>query len=229
MFPRPAPAALVAALAVILVGCSGIPAAPAAPVSPAVSAPAASQAPAGGSAAVVDSPKPSPTTAPSPVPTAIPDTGNVDGGVTPALSVEPAGSTTIRVTLADPAAKAWRVTVSGTGAHSADRWTLTVETSDVAPVITTVETRNGVDGAPQERTALEAGDTTGRVCAANLPVCVPASSLALPRDGNGTLVVELARTNAAVALDVAGSTATWPTDPFVLGPWTTTEAFPWSA
>jgi hypothetical protein len=227
MFPRLTPAILVASLAVGLAACSSIPAAPVGPTSPASRAVAPAIAE-GSQATAIESRMPSPTIAPKPAPTA-PDTGNVGGPVTPALSIEPVGTSAIRVTLADPAAKAWRLTVAGTGAHAADRWSLTVETGDVAPVITTVDTVNGVDGQPQEQPGLEMGDANGRVCALNLPVCLRAASVVLPQDGNGTLVLELTRTDATVALDVTGGTATWTTDPFVLGPWTTTEAFPWAA
>ncbi len=172
-------------------------------------------------------PVPTPAASPAiPAATAIPDSGNVDAPVTPALSIEPVSALAIRVTLADPSARAWRVSVAGMDG-TAERWTLTVETGDVAPVITTNETVNGVDGEPQELAGLEAGDATGRICSVAMPVCVRAASVVLPHDGNGTLVLEISRTDTTTALSVTGSTAGWPAEPFLLGPWTTTTAFPW--
>ena len=97
----------------------------------------------------------------------------------------------------------------------------------MAPSITTLETVNGVAGDPQEQPGLEAGAATGRVCATSLPVCVNAASVRLPDQGNGTLTLELTRLEASADLSVTGGTAAWPSEPFVLGPWTTTEAFPW--
>jgi hypothetical protein len=153
----------------------------------------------------------------------------VDGSGTPELSIEPAGAQAIRVTLADPAAKAWRVVVTGTGSRAADRWVVEVETGDVGPAITTTDTIAGTAGEPQEQPGLEAGDARARICSTVLPVCIVAATVVLPDAGNGTLVLELVRTDAATALGVAAATAGWPADPFVLGPWTTTEAFPWEA
>jgi hypothetical protein len=147
--------------------------------------------------------------------------------------VEPVGAVSIRVTLVDPAAKAWRVTVAGVGSSTGEAapgsWTLTVETGDVAPVITTTDTLNGVPGEPQEQQGLETGHPTGRVCSVAVPVCIRAASVVLPHDGNGTLVVEIGRSDTTVGLTVTGATAGWPNDPFMLGPWTTTSAFPWGA
>ena len=80
-----------------------------------------------------------------------------------------------------------------------------------------------------EQPSLEMGATTGKVCSASLPMCVRLASVQLPHGGNGILVLALTRTDPAAAMSVAGATARWPTDPFVLGPWTTTEAFPWDA
>ena len=173
---------------------------------------------------------PLPAVTPSPrAATASPNTGNVDAPGAPDFSVEPVGSQTIRVTLVDADAKAWQLVVTGAGSRAADSWTLTVETGDVGPGITTNETKAGAGGDPVEQTALELGDASGRVCAATIPVCVIATSVVLPDGGNGTLVLDLVRTDTALPLAVSAATAGWPSDPFVLGPWTTTEAFPWDA
>lgn len=218
MFLRQTPIVLVAILA--LDACSGA-------VAPA--APAVSSASATPPATLASSAPTSSSAAMAPAATATPDSGNVDAPVTPGLSVETVGALGIRVTLADPAAKAWRVTVAGAVGDTADSWTLTVETGDVAPVITTVETVNGIVGEPQEQTGLETGDATGRICSVAVPACVRAGSVVLPHDGNGTLVLEISRTDIVTALDVTCATAGWPAEPFVLGPWTTTAPFPWGA
>ena len=224
MSPRPTPVLLVATLALGLVGCASIPAAPVGAV-PSADSRTGDASP----VAAIERQTPSSAAAPTLAPTANPDNGNVEAPVTPGLSVEPLGASTIRVTLADPVAKAWQLTVSGAGAGAgtADSWALNVETGDVAPVITTVETINGVVGEPRERAGLEAGARTGRVCSVAVAVCLRGASVVLPRDGNGTLVLELGRTDANAALWVTGATAAWPAEPFVLGPWTTTSAFPW--
>jgi hypothetical protein len=164
-----------------------------------------------------------------PLPTATPDSGNVDAPVAPELSVEPQTANTIGVTLVDKNAKAWQIVVHGTGDRASNSWVLSIETGDVAPVITTTETKKGVEAQPEEQPSLEMGVTTGKVCSTSLPMCVRLASVRLPRSGNGTLVLALTRTDPAAAMSVAGATARWPTDPFVLGPWTTTEAFPWDA
>jgi hypothetical protein len=220
MSPRVAPAIAAASLAIALAACSAAATPTAAPTDAMHPVPVPSAVP----TPAATTPVAPPITTPSI------DAGNVtDSTAGPEVSIEPAGTGTIRVTLADPAARAWRIAVEGTGDHAGDAWVLTVQTGDVAPDITTIETANGVTGEPVVQEGLQAGTAKGRICAASLPVCVVASSVALPSGGNGTLGLELIRTDPAVAMNVAGSTAAWPADPFVLGPWTTTEAFPWEA
>lgn len=171
-------------------------------------------------------PAATPTTAPAA--TAWPNTGNVTGPGAPDFSVEPVSGQTIRVTLAAPDAKAWRLTVAGTGDQSADAWTFEVETGDILPGITTTETVGGKAGEAKLQEKLAMGTAKGRVCSTTLPVCVIAKSVELPADGNATLVLDLVRTDAAAPLSVTAATATWDGDPFVLGPWTVTEAFAWA-
>jgi hypothetical protein len=210
---------LALSLAAALAACAAAPsAAPAsAPSSPnPTSSPAATPAP-----------TPAATLVATPAATSTPDTGNVDGPGTPDFSVEPSGAQTIKITLTAPDAKAWRIAVAGTGDHAADRWDLTVETGDVAPVITTTEAPGGVAAEPVEQPKLELGTAKGKICSTTLPVCLVASSLSLPADGDGTIVLDLVRTDAGAALSVTAATAAWDGDPFVLGAWTTTEAFPW--
>ena len=222
MSPRIAPILVPAltAVAIAIAGCAGAAVGPTGPVA----SPPVSPAP-------VTTPEPT-AVATSALATATvrPDTGDVAADQSgPQLSVEPVNAQAIRVTLVDPEAKAWRLVVDGTGDHSGDRWVLQVETGDIGPVITTSETVPGVQGQPVEQPDLESGIGRGQICSTILPVCLRAVTVRLPDEGNGTLVAELVRTDAALPLRVAGSTASWPTDPFVLGPWTMTEAFPWES
>lgn len=226
MSPRFAPVVALIAVALALAACSGSgtasgtgPPSFVALAAPAPAKPAATAAPIATAAAPTARPRA----------TATPDTGNVEAPITPELSIELQTANTIGVTLVDRSAKAWQIVVRGTGDRASDRWVLTVETSDVAPVITTTDTKGGVEAQPVEQPGLEMGVTTGKVCSASLPMCVRLASVRLPHGGNGTLVLALTRTDPAAAMAVAGATARWPSDPFVLGPWTTTAAFPWDA
>jgi hypothetical protein len=175
---------------------------------------------------VAPEPVPSPEASPA-EPTALPEEGNVeDLPMGPVLSVESIGKRSVRVTLDDLDAKAWRIVVAGTGDLANDRLRLTVETSDVAPLISVVETS---DGQVVDRIDLSGfGDPTATagLCHPTLGVCVDADAIRLPANGDGRLVVELERT-ADGSVSVTGATAGWPGEPFILGPWSTTESFPW--
>jgi hypothetical protein len=175
---------------------------------------------------VAGEPVPSPEASPA-EPTALPEEGNVeDLPMGPVLSVESIGKRSIRVTLDDLDAKAWRIVVAGTGDLANDRLRLTVETSDVAPLISVVETS---DGQVVDRIDLSGfGDPTATagLCHPTLGVCVDADAIRLPANGDGRLAVELERTDDG-SLSVTGATAGWPGEPFILGPWSTTESFPW--
>ena len=162
-------------------------------------------------------PAPSATTPPATSPSA---TANPD------LAVERAGRGAIRATVTDAAAKSWRLVVAGTGSHAGDRWTIEVDTGDMGPVVAASETINGHEGEAVELATLEAGGTSGRICATRLPVCLDAGTFRLPQ-GDGRVAATLVATDAAAHLTIAGEHATWPSEPFVLGPWTTTDAVPW--
>lgn len=210
MSPRVAPVLAFAVVSFAVAGCTGAAsAAPSAPPTPSSSIPTA----------------PVPTR----VPTSSPDTGDVTVGTGPELSVEPRGTGAIAATIADPAAKAWRIVVTGIGDQGGDQWVLEVETGDVSPMITTTETVAGVTGEPVDRSSLADGTGPARVCSTVLPACVEAAGFRLPDNGDGMLSARLVVTDPAASLAVTGATATWPGEPFVLGPWTTTEAFPWGS
>ncbi len=157
-----------------------------------------------------------------------PDAGNVEERpLGPELSVESVNATTIRATIEDRDAKAWRIVVSGSGVLANDRLEVVVETGDVAPLITATEVRDGKVVSVIDLS--EFGDPTAAAggCHATLGVCIDSDGFSLPSDGDGTLVVELHRLDGASLLSVAGGTASWPGEPFILGPWTDTDAFPW--
>ena len=184
---------------------------------------------------VVDAPRPTPialpTVSPSPTeaPTPTPITGDVDGNTGgPELTVEDVDASTIQVTLQDPAAKAWRLVVAGTGDKALDRWEINVETGDVEPVITATEIRNDQVVDTMDLTGFGDGTAAAGGCHASLGVCLDSDGFTIPADGDGTFAVRLTLQGDAGPLTVDGATAGWPAEPFVLGPWTSTEAFPWS-
>jgi hypothetical protein len=218
-------AVLLAAIAVAVAACAGASSSDLTrgPMATAATAPAS---PSSTPVAIEPAPTPVPVPA-SPSATVSPDAGNVDDlPLGPVLSIESISAKSIRVDLDDLDAKAWRIVVAGTGALAEDRLELTVETGDVAPTISLVEVQAG---KVVDRADLSAyGDptaTAGR-CHASLGVCVDADGIVPPDNGDGHLGIELTRIGDA-SLTVTGETAGWPGEPFILGPWTPTEAFPW--
>ena len=174
-------------------------------------------------------PVPLPTSSvPDPTPAPTPIQGGVDGAEGgPLLSVEAVDGDTIQVTLEDPAAKAWRLVVAGTGAQAGDRWEILVETGDIEPLITATEVRDGNVVDELDLTGFGSGTAAAGGCHSILPVCLDSTGFSLPADGDGTFSVRLDLPEAGVPLTIRGGTAGWPSEPFVLGPWTDTEAFPW--
>jgi hypothetical protein len=173
-------------------------------------------------------PTPVPGTAsPDPEPTASPNAGDVDGSGYPELAVERVRPDVIRATVIDPEAKAWRIVVAGRGDAAGARFEIVVEAGDIGP---TVQAREILDGTLVGIIDLTPaiGEPTVAVggCHAAMAVCVASDGFRLPADGDGTVSVELALPQVT-SLAITGATATWPEEPFVLGPWTETEAFPW--
>lgn len=221
MSPRVAPV-LAASLALIVVAGCGASVAPASIVpSPATPTHAPSTQP-------VTPTAPVPT--PVPVATASPDAGNVDGsGSGPELTIEMVSGDTIRATLDDPAAKAWRLVVAGVGERAGDRWEILVETNDVGPAITATEVRAGRVVDTMDLSGFADGTAAAGGCHGTLPVCLSSDGFRLPQDGDGRFSVQLVLPEPGTPLTITGGTATWPGEPFVLGPWTDTEPFPWGA
>jgi hypothetical protein len=170
---------------------------------------------------------PLPSLQPSSAPTTRPDEGNVDGTAYPQLSIEEPDATTLRVTLQDPSAKAWRLVVKGTGALAFDRLEIEVVTSDVAPLITAREIHDSELVDTMDLSGYADGTSAAGGCHATLHVCIDSDGFRLPKNGNGRFRVQLSVAGAAGPLSITGGTAGWPSEPFILGPWTDTEAFPW--
>ncbi len=222
MFPRFIPIAL-ASLALAAAACG--------------SASSAADPPTGSPASPAFTPMVAPAPTPVPVPPAevdpeqeqpTPLVGDVDGAAGgPELTIEQLDAETIQATIADAAAKAWRLVVAGTGERGGDRWEIVVETGDTGPLITATEI---VDGRVTDVMDLSGfADETAAAggCHSTLPVCLDSDGFRLPQDGDGRFSVRLQLPAAGSALVVRGSTARWDREPFVLGPWHQTEAFPW--
>jgi hypothetical protein len=162
--------------------------------------------------------------------TASPDAGNVHGTASgPELTIEMVDAETIRATIEDPAAKAWRLVVAGVGERTGDRWEILVETGDVGPSITATEVRGGHVVDVMNLSGFVDGTAAAGGCHGTLPVCLSSDGFRLPQDGDGRFSVQLVLPEPGTPLSVTGGTATWPGEPFVLGHWTDTEPFPWGA
>jgi hypothetical protein len=179
----------------------------------------------------VSSPGPTPTArasaAPAPVATASPDSGNVDGQRYPELTIEALGADAVRVTIEDPAAKAWRLVIAGTGDRAGDRLDLVVETGDTGPSIIAQEVRGGVVVDAMDLSGYADGTAAAGGCHGTLAVCVDSDGFRLPADDDGTFSVRLAVVDPGAPLTITGGTATWPVEPFILGSWTDTLPFTW--
>ncbi|HEY3335477.1 MAG TPA: hypothetical protein VGK16_09625 [Candidatus Limnocylindrales bacterium] len=207
---------LAAAITLLVVGACA--AAPIAPASSPVTAPT-----------VVPAPTPVPTAPPEPTPTPSRNAGDVDGqGPGAELTVEFPKPDLLDVTLQDERARAWRVVVTGTSDLAQDRMEVVVEAGDVGPVITATEIQQGeLVGSIDLSGYLDATMAAGG-CHHTLDVCIDSSAFQFSDDGTGRLRIRLQMPDpAAGRLLVTGGTAGWPGEPFVLGPWTDTDSFPW--
>ncbi len=217
MSPRFAPT-LVASFALLLVaGCSGAASTTPSPVMPIAYAPDPTPIPV-----------PSRTPGAAPTPTADPgDVGEVDGATGgPEMTIVTVDDDTIQVTIDDPAAKAWRLVIAGTGELGGDRWEIAVETGDVAPDVTATEIRGGEVVDVMDLTGFVDGTAAAGGCHSTLPVCLDSDAFKLP-DGDGLFSVRLDLPQAQVPLVIRGGTAAWDGEPFMLGPWHDTQPFPW--
>ncbi len=164
---------------------------------------------------------------PAPKPVQRPVVGAVDGDADgPMLTVEPMDDDTVIATISDPDAKAWRISVAGTGGLGGDRWDIVVETGDVGPVVSATEVHDGKVVDVLDLTPFRGGGGAAGGCHSTLPVCIDSDSFEIP-EGDGLFSVRLELTEGQVPLVIRGAAASWPGEPFVLGPWVETEAFPW--
>lgn len=213
MPPRFAPVLTASLVLLIVAACA---ATPVVPVSP---APVASERP-------QPTPVPVPDADPTPGPSQ--NVGDVDGwGDGPELTVEFPSEDLVDVTLDDPGAKAWRLVVRGTGALAEDRLELVVEASDVMPVITATEIQQDEVVDVMDLSGYLDGTGAAGGCHRTLGVCIDSSWFRLPEDGDGRFAIRLQMPASGTSLLVTGGTAGWPGEPFVLGPWSDTEAFAW--
>jgi hypothetical protein len=209
--------ALAASLALVAVAaCSGASPAPV-PSTPA--------------APVAHGPVPTPIAVSSqpvaPGPTSTPIIGGVDGAEGgPELTIETVDADTVVATIKDAEAKAWRLVVSGTGDLGGERWEIVVETGDTGPVITATEIRDGQVADVLDLTGFYDGSAAAGGCHSTLPVCLDSDGFRVP-EGDGLFSVRLDLPEAQVPLVIRGGAATWPGEPFVLGPWHDTEPFAW--
>lgn len=225
MVPRSAPV-LIAAIAVLAVAaCTG-----AAPASTADATPTPPVAQAPRPTPVIDrSPAVpgEPAATPGQTPASTPITGDVDGFIGgPELTIERLDDDTILATLDDPEAKAWRLVVDGTGDRTGERWEIVVETGDIAPVITATEIQDGEVVDVLDLTGFWDDTAAAGGCHSTLPVCIDSEGFEVP-DGDGRFTARLELPDAGVPLLIRGGTAGWDGEPFILGEWHDTEAFPW--
>jgi hypothetical protein len=213
---RFAPVIAAAVVLLAVAACAGAAVSPASPT--AVTPPA-----------VVPTPTPVATPIAVPTPTPSANAGDVESqGRGAELTVEFPKPDLLDVTLEDSEAKAWRVIVTGTGDRATDRMEVVVEAGDVGPVITATEVQQGeVVGSIDLSNYFDETMVAGG-CHHTLNVCIDSSSFRFSDDGTGRLRIRIQMPDpAAGRLLVTGGTAGWPGEPFVLGPWTDTESFPW--
>ena len=213
---RFAPVIAAAVVLFAVAACAGAAVSPASPT--AVRPPAALPTP---------TPVATPIAEPTPTPSA--NAGDVESqGRGAELTVEFPKPDLLDVTLEDSEAKAWRVIVTGTGDRATDRMEVLVEAGDVGPVITATEVQQGeVVGSIDLSNYFDETMAAGG-CHHTLNVCIDSSSFRFSDDGTGRLRIRIQMPDpAAGRLLITGGTAGWPGEPFVLGPWTDTESFPW--
>lgn len=151
-------------------------------------------------------------------------TGNVDGTTHPELEVlEQPGR--LLVALTDPAGKAWRLRIAGTGANADERLEILVETGDVEFTVLVRSLSGGELVDETELTGLVGVPTAAAGgCHPTIEVCYGSTGFDLPADGNGRLEVALELPTNTDPLTVTGATSGW-TEPFVFGPWVETETY----
>ena len=213
---------LVATIALLVAAACG--------AAPSVASPAA---PSSGPVSTAPDPTPIPVPSvtpvpPTPTPTPPVDEGNVEGDIYPELTVETMDAETLRLTLEDPSAKAWRLVIAGSGELRYDRLEIDVVTSDVSPLITAREIRDSEVVSEMDLSGFAYGGAAGG-CHATLGVCIDSDGFRLPDNDNGRFRFRLSVADVTGPLAITGSTAGWPGEPFILGKWVDTDTLDWSA
>jgi hypothetical protein len=159
-------------------------------------------------------------TGPSTAP-ATPGQGNVDGQ-NPELTVELSDGYLVAVT--DPEAKAWRIEVRGRGLAANDRLDLIVEVGDTAPgAEARMYVRGGLVDVLPLGSLIDNETAAAGGCHPTLDVCFSSGTISV--DPVGGTVTALLEALDGGGVEIRGSSAGWPEEPFVLGPWRTSEPF----
>lgn len=172
------------------------------------------------------------TPAPSPLRpplTDVPDNHGNQGNIGtefPELSVERNADGTLRVSVTDPTAKAWRIIVAGTADRSDDRLELEAQVGDVEPSVVVREIDGDAVIDQQDLTGLS-GELTAAAggCHRTLPVCWASADLSPPAADGPTFAVDLALLDPDVELAIQGASADWLGEPFLVGPWRVSDPF----
>lgn len=147
-----------------------------------------------------------------------PPTGNTDERF-PEVAVSSGGPGAI-IELTDPGARTWRIVVSGT--DGGDRLELLVEAGDIVPgvVVSTFVDGSLVDEHDLTRMVDDPTAAAGG-CHPVLQACYSSGGILVDLDaGRIGLVVEQV---APTPLRIVGMSAAWRDEPFIPGPWRSTE------
>jgi hypothetical protein len=184
------------------------------PTGAATDRPSASAPRSGGPSVATASATPTPPTAP----VASGATGGTSA-VRPDVSVEPLGGDTYRITVADPDAKAWRMTIQPAD-DSGPFLRVVVETSDVSYSIDATAVT-----PPADRTRVHLRrPNTAPICELTTGACLARGGVRSPGNPSRHAVSFLVTLDAAKAVAISGGIAEWSSEPFILGPWLESEA-----
>ncbi len=188
-----------------------------APTGAATSAPGASRAPTTAPAASPSAAAPTlpPTTATSSVP---PATGETAPGY-PDVSVEPLGGNEYRVTVADPEAKVWRLTIRAAEGSPGAALRIVVTTGDIRYAVdATVITPPAAPRHVHLRRPNAAA-----ICEPTTGACLAPDGVRTPGNPSRNAASFTVTLDPDRAVTLTGATAAWADEPFVRGPWQVAE------
>ncbi|HEY3523547.1 MAG TPA: hypothetical protein VGK63_07560 [Candidatus Limnocylindrales bacterium] len=137
----------------------------------------------------------------------------------PDVSVEPLGSNRYRITVADPAAKVWRMTVRPADDSSVAALRVVVATGDI---------RYAVDATvvtpPAGPRHIHLRRSNAAVCEPTMGVCLAADGVRTPGNPSRHAASFVITIDPDRAVAVTGSTAGWDGEPFVRAPWLIAES-----